>query len=109
MASKILTKPFNVTADNGATPVQPGYARSFTIHVVRSAGSTDVVDVDFYGGLFNDSGSNGDLVKLADIITSVSGGEAIAHVTDKPLTHWQVRVPTVGAGNTLKISVLGVE
>jgi hypothetical protein len=72
----------------------------FTVQVVRTAGTTDAVDVDLEGSLDGTT-----FFKLGDVVTSVAGGTAAGFVVDRPVPFWRYRVVVVGSGNTLRVHI----
>jgi hypothetical protein len=99
----------SATADTNTVPASGGRGSKvrprskFGVQVVRSAGSTDAVDIDLQTSF---DGTN--WTKFADIVTSVAGGTAYAANVDEPVALWRVYVTTVGAGNTLQIYVVAM-
>jgi len=72
----------------------------FTMAVIRTAGTTDVLEVDFEGSL-----DNSNFFELGTIVT-VIGGKTMVHVADKPVAYMRYNVIAVGTGNTLSIQLL---
>ncbi len=79
-----------------------GYPKRCSVTATPTAGATDVVNVDLYGS--NVIAKNG--TNIAGV-TSTAECELGGEVEDCfPARYWTVLVPTVGAGNTLTITVI---